>query len=69
MNLRHAVFGSGSDISPEDQAQLATFADALDTAGGQARAYSRKVRSPTLWNCIAGNCIACCRCELARRRR
>ena len=35
--------GAGSEILAEDQAQLATFAQALDTADGQARAYGRKV--------------------------
>lgn len=36
-------YAAGSEISAEDQAQLATFADALDAGDSQARAYSRKV--------------------------
>ena len=34
---------AGSEISPEDQAQVAMFAEALDAGDSQARAYSRKV--------------------------
>lgn len=37
------LFHTGSEISPEDQAQVATFAEALDAGDSQARAYSRKV--------------------------